>query len=354
VVDPHDELGVFPQVNVWGVGPVSMATLDELRDVGRVAHDSVEDLARRTAELEGRAEDRVADAGAVLVPRREWWPVPQELAARLPETDRLVFHIARLDQGMAARPPGGGLVSRARGWLTRQRRERAAGRLRELLVEFARGGAEAGIDVPGVEPLLEEAAELEARASEHRAALESAQTRLHQLDHEIGLRGEALQHLGFDSLHYAAHFRAHGLPVVQSPVELPAGEAAHLVVEAGLAHQVVVRSQDAASQGASVTHTGIHHWIGAFRRGAPPVSMERPIDSGVLVVTDQRLLFAGAGGSLSAPLGGVLAMDVYDAALAVLQLGRDAGDVFLVRQPGLVAFYVNWVLEGVNPPGPRR
>jgi hypothetical protein len=323
---------VLDQVTVWGVGPVSLATLDELRAARQAEQERVSWLAAEEAELAGRAEDRLADVGALLVPRRAWWPVPPALEPRLHEADRLVAGIARLDGRT--------------GWLSRQRRAQASARLRRILLDVAHAGAEAGIEVPDVEAVLEEAAALQGRAQELRSALESEGARLAQLDHEIRLREDAHRRLGFDSLHLAAHLRARGMPVVQSPVELGPGEAAHLALDAALARPVhLAPPGPGADGGAALAHTGVHHWIGTFRSGPAPEAGGGPVDTGVLVVTSQRILFAGRSGTAAVPLDAMLAMDVYDDGLAVLQLGREAADVFLVPDPRLVAFYANWISE---------
>ena len=323
---------MIDQVTVWGVGAVSLATLDELRAARQAQHERVQGLAMEHAGLAAYAEDRFADVGALLVPRREWWPVPPELEPRLLEADRLVARIARLDGRT--------------GWLSRQRRAQAAARLRGILLEVAHVGAEAGIEVPEVESALEDATAFQGRADELRALVDSEQAGLAQLDQEIRLREDARRHLGFDSLHLAAHLRAHGLPPIESSVQLGPGEVAYLERDAALGPttQVAPPGPDARG-GASLSHTGIHHWIGELRSGSAPLPGGQPVDTGVLVVSSRRIVFAGHGGSVSVPIDAILAMDVYDDGLAVLQLGRDVADVFLVPDPRVVAFYANWISE---------
>lgn len=318
------------QVPVWGVGPVSLTTLDELRAAGYARRERADWLAMEEADATSRVEDRLADAGALLVPRRAWWPVPPELHQHLEEADRLVATIARLDGRT--------------GWLSRQRRAQASARLRSILLEVAHVGAQAGIDVPDVEPVLEAAAGFQQRADQLRVELDAELGRLAQLEQEVQLREEAARHLGFDALHLAAHIRAHGLPVTQSPVALGPGETAHLALDAALAQPVRMSAPDAGRAGPPV-HTGIQHWMGTFRIGAAPVAGGQPLDTGLLLVTSRRLLFAGQAGSIAVPLDSMLAIDIYDDGLTVLQLGREAGDVFLVPDSRLVAFYANWIAE---------
>jgi hypothetical protein len=318
---------VVEQVTVRGVGPVSLVTLQELHAAANAARQRADLLAWGETEAAASAEDRMADAGAILVPRRAWWPVPPELQPHMEEADRLVATIARLDGGTGSPSP---------------RRARASERLRAILLEVAYAGGHAGIGVPDVEPVLEAAASLQQRATQLRAELDAELARLAQLDREIQLREEAQRFFGFDALHLAAHFRAHGLPVVQSPAGLAPGEAAHLALDAALAQPVRMSAPGAA---APIVQAGVQHWIGTFRGGSAPVAGGQPLDAGTLIVTGQRILFAGRAGSIAVPLEAMLAIDVYDDGLAVLQLGREAGDVFLVPDPRLVAFYANWIAE---------
>jgi hypothetical protein len=323
---------MIDQVNVWGVGVVSLTTLDELRAARQAEQEHVDLLARETADLAARAEDRLADVGALLVPRHEWWPVPPELEPRLRAADRLVAAITRLEGRT--------------DWLSRQRRGYASGRLRRVLLEIAHAGAEAGIDVPDVEPALEEAASLDGHAREYRTALEAEQAALAQLDQEIRLREDAERSLGFDSVYLAAHLRAHGMPVVHSPVELHPGEVAHLTMDAALAPPTHMTAPGpGAGGGVALAHTGIQQWIGTLRNGPTPVIGAQPVDTGVLAVTSQQIVFVGRAAVVGVPLDAVLAMDVYHDGLTVLQLGREEADVFLVPDPRLAAFYVNWVSE---------
>jgi hypothetical protein len=344
--------GAFQQVDVAGIGPVSLATLDELRDAGRADRSGVGHLASMAAEVAAQAEDRLADAGALLVPRREWWQAPGGLSPLLAEADRLVSRISSLDEAIADlewRPgtPASTIASRLRIW-TRGRllgweRVRAGARLRETLIAVARAAARSGVDVPGVESPLQQAAELEERAEGLRAALATASSRLGGLERELRLREEAARLLGFDSLHLAAYFRAYGMPVIESPIALEADELAFLARSAELAGTRTTEGD--RGKPIPTAYTGISYWIGAFRHRAIPLQTEGPIDKGTLVVTNRRLSFVGRTDPVSIPLAVVVNMDVYTDGLVVYQLGREHPDVFLVAAPGHVTFYMNWAMR---------
>src|SRR5215472_11097960 len=182
----------FPQVHMPKVGMVSIAPLDELRDARDNQQANANHLAWQSAELEGQAEARLADAGALMVPRRAWWGVRPELFPRVAEAERLVARFLLLDSQIARlqapQPKTRHVMSkvggRVRERVARTRRVRAAAQLREALVLIARTGAAAAVRVPDVPPLFEEATELQARAERLRAALAATSSRLGELNQE--------------------------------------------------------------------------------------------------------------------------------------------------------------------------
>lgn len=346
----------FRQVDIQTVGTVSLATLDEVREAKRAEQAKGDHLTARAAELEEHAEDRLAEAGALLVPRRAWWEAPAELSSTLSEAERLVAHISRLDERIALMSqPEGGLVSRIIEWWRHALgwdRARAAMRLRRALVMIARAGAAAAPWVPEVKPLLDEAAELHARAEGLHATVASVRSRLDTLDQEVRMREEAQRRMGFDSLHLAAYYLTNGMPAIPSPIELPAGEVAYLAVDAQLARMPVATRQarTSAGSGVSAAHTGLRHWVGAFRNRAAPAKDLHQVDTGILVISSLRLMFIGSNESFAIALGAVFDMTIYDDGLAVFHLSREGSDLFLVTAPMYVAFCVNWAMS-IRLPG---
>ena len=345
----------FPQVHMPGVGMVSMAPLDELRDARDNEQANANHLAWQSAELEGQAEDRLADAGALMVPRRAWWEVRPELLPWVAEAERLVARVLLLDSQIARleqapQPKTRHVLSKVGGWVrervARTRRVRAAAQLREALVLIARTGAAAAVRVPDVAPLIEEATELQARAERLRVALAATSSRLAELNQEIAMREQADQSMGFDSLYLAANFTQHGLPAIRSPFQLEAGELAYLATDAELA-RVPMGTQLATSgpgYDVPVTHSGIRHWIGDIRSRSALQQSVTPIDRGTLVVSSLRLVFIGGAESVALPLVAVVDIEVYADAIAVSRLGTDEPEIFMVTAPRQVAFYLNWAI----------
>jgi hypothetical protein len=326
--------GSFPQVEVPGVGVLSLAALDQVQETIRVEEAQASGVAWRLAELEAESEDRMAEAGAFLVPRRAWWRVPPALTPWLIEADRLVTSIATME---------------GRGQSGRQRDRTALRRILVMMAEAADEAAAAA--VPDVAPLLGLARDLSAQAEEHRSAMAEWEARLGGLREEVRLRFEAQRQLGFDSLYLAAYFWLHGMPPIQSPIALETGEVAFLAVGAELARAAPGRrlTHARSAPGPPATQTGVRHWIGGLRHRPAPAQALQRLDSGTLVVTSHRLAFIGRAESVAVPLAGLVDVDVYVDAIAPLPLGRESPDFFLVRAPRQVAFYMNWALTVTMP-----
>ena len=346
----------FPQVHLPGVGMVSLATLDELRDARNTAQANANHLAWQAVELDRQVEDRFADAGALLVPRRAWWQVPADLSPRLAEAERLAASIVPLDRRLAGLDQLPGLdrqrtVREFGRWLNKlaatRQRARAAAHLRRTLVSIARTGAAAGMSVPDVHPLLEQATELHARAEGLRAALTAASSRLGALAREIRMREEADRRMGFDSLYLAALFQIHGPPAILSPLQTEAEEVAYLATQAVLARVAAGNSnaRRVSKDGVSVAYAKIRRRFGALRNRSASHQGVEPIDSGTLVVSSRRLAFIGGTEWVAVPLDAVTDVDVYTDAIAVSRLGGEEPDFFLVDAPRQVAFYLDWAMS---------
>ncbi|HEY4027673.1 MAG TPA: hypothetical protein VGO86_14700 [Candidatus Dormibacteraeota bacterium] len=351
----------FPQVAVPGAGVISLATLDEVRDARHAGRASADHLDQQATELEELAEDWMAHAGALLVRRRHWADAPQELAPQLLEAERLVARISTLDERAASQErtgeapaTGRSVVARLLGWggvIVRMQRAAAVARLRRTLLSIAHAvAASPALAVPELEPRLEYATELDARAAGLRGALDSVAPRLVALDVEIQVREEAERKMGIDALLLAARFHTGGLAEVPSPIELDAGEVAHLAVDAALARMPAGSRHEPSGSGSDVStaHTGLLSWVGNLRNHPAPGHGMSRIDIGALVLTSRRLLFVGSTEAVAISLDLVIDVDVFTDGLAVLQLGRESPDLFLVTAPRPVVLYLNYALSAAQ------
>lgn len=344
------------KVELPGAGLVSRATLEQLRHQQSIMRDHVREQLVNLRTAEALAEDRLADLSALLVPRRAWWSPPPELLPWLQEADRLVARITQLDLHIEAavpRPAGTAgaslsrLIARVAGRDPVRERARAARRLRDILVRTGSWAVEQAPDVAGVpdtEGLLAQVHELRAWADQLRAAFSAASAQLATMDEEVRAREEAARVMGFDALHLGAHFRARGLPAVETPATLQRGEIAHLAVAATLARGAAgMRSPGRTPPAAQ---TGVRFWLGTFNSSSMPALT--PINAGTLTVTNRFLHFTSPAQGVATPLANLVDLDVYTDGLAVVALGRETVDFYRVEGPREVAFFLNWALEAAS------
>lgn len=340
------------QVDVPGAGTISLMPLDRLRDALREGLAGADDMAREAAELELLAEDRLADAGALLVPRRAWWRCRPQLDPWLDEAERLAARVEQLDAEIeraererppARRGPLAALVDRWRSGLDlRWARSAAAAELRRVLVLIAGQAGQEAAAAPGVAPLLNEIGELETRTAALRTALVSASPRLAAMSQEVELRTAAWRRMGFDALYLAASFSLHGPPGIQCPFDTVPGEVVYLSSDALLARMEAGPRRTGPV--VPIQHSGIPNWVGTIQGRPAPTKALSPRDQGLLVVSSHRLAFAGRRESLQVSLRDVVWLDAYLDGVAVTRRNADGPDFYSVEAPRQVAFYLNWAM----------
>lgn len=342
------------QVDVPGAGTISLMPLDRLRDALREGLASADDMAREAAELELVVEDRLADAGAILVPRRAWWRCRPPLDPWLDEAERLAARVELLDAEIeraaqerqsARRGPLASLLHRYRSGLEdlRWSRSAAAAELRRILVLIASQAGDEAAAAPDAGPLLTEIGEMEARAAALRSALVSASPRLSAMSQEVELRQAAWRRMGFDALYLAASFSLHGPPGVQGPFQTEPGEVVYLSADAVLAR--IDAGPRRSGSGVAPEHCGIPNWVGTVQSRAAPTKALNRRDQGTLVVSSHRLAFVGRQGSLQLSLRDVVWLDAYLDGVAVTRPDGGAPDFYGVQAPRQVAFYLNWAMS---------
>jgi hypothetical protein len=166
-------------------------------------------------------------------------------------------------------------------------------------------------------------------------------------EQEIQRRSEAQSEMGFDAPYLAATLSTRGPQPVESPLILKKGEQACLAAPATLARQQTRRQWVGASQGFSfpIGHTGIRYRVGSFRGHPVEQQLLGKLDSGTLVLSNQRLAFIGSTKSTSVAFAKLLHVECYSDALAVFEEGRENPDYYYVDQPKYVLFFINWFLN---------
>jgi hypothetical protein len=218
-------------------------------------------------------------------------------------------------------------------------------RLRTALAQIARLNPQVQLDEVG--PLRDQAAAADSQALEtekHAALASTAATAANQ---EVKRRSDAERELGFDGPYLAARLKTYGPQDVASPLILKRGERACWVAPAGLARNQTRRQWVGGSQGFSfpIGHTGIRYRVGSFHGHPIEQQSLTKLDSGTLVITDQRIAFIGKKKSTSITLAKLLHVECYSDGVAVFQEGRENPDYYMTAQPKYAVFMINWFLN---------
>jgi len=341
-------------VSIPEVGNISLATLDQVRAIRTQLAADAQNLDVKASSLENQAEQKFADAAAILVPRRSEANLSSVLAPDAEKAQKLVDQIASLNAQLQAREesPHSGLravFTKVGDWNEGRKlnaqRAASSSALRSILVSIGRNAGQTPI--VEAQTLIDEAAELDRDASRIKGEAAETSARVSSYDQEIGLRQSSQEQMGFDALYTAAYLQTYGPPAVESPLELKKGEQAYLSVPATLSRNQTRTHFVGGSQGFSfpIGHTGIRYRVGSFH--GQPISQQilTKVDSGSLVISNQRVAFIGTVKSVLIQLAKVVHVEVYKDAVAVFHEGRENPDFFLVQAPKQVTFYINWALN---------
>ena len=214
-----------------------------------------------------------------------------------------------------------------------------------LLAQIAKQSPE--VSLPEVDPIRGQALAADVQADELEQRATSVSTLANAANEELTRRTESEKEMGFDAPALAAYLKTYGPKEVESPLILKRGERACTVVSATLARQQTRRQWVGGSQGFSfpIGHTGIRYRVGSFHGHPIEQQSLARLDTGALVVTNQRLAFIGRVKSTSVPFAKLLHVQCYSDSLAVFQEGRENPDFYLIGQPKYALFMINWFLN---------
>jgi hypothetical protein len=311
-------------------------------------------LAAEGRSLRSLAEGLWTQRGKLLVERAADWVAPPEMADLMRKAGPLEQSVEADDAKLQSihgqeRHGVGGLLGKVGDWSESRKasgdRERLDSHLHPLLIKI--GQQAPAVTVSDADSVRAQAlaADAQAQQIESQAATASAAAKAAQ--EEVQRRSDAEHEMGFDAPYLAASLRANGPQPIQSPLILKRGEQACMAVAATLARQQTHRQWVGGSQGLSfpIGHTGIRYRVGSFRGHPLEQQLLGKLDTGTLVVTNQRLAFIGSTKSTSVVLPKLLHVECYSDALAVFQEAREKPDYFYVQQPKYVLFYINWFLN---------
>jgi hypothetical protein len=344
----------LPQVVDTESGPITMLDLAGLRARVAALEAEADKSVHDAQSLRALSEDLWVQVGRALIAQPDKWSPPAQVSELAQQAFSLTQKIATDDSGLDSiqhQEHGGisGLAGKVGSWHQGRKlsndRVQLDSQLRPLLAQIARQSPEAKL--PEVESIRSQAVSAEAQAHEledHTASLSAATT---TAIGELKRRTDAELELGFDAPYLAAYLNTHGPDDVQCPLILKRGERASLVAPATLARQQSRRQWVGGSQGFSfpIGHTGIRYRVGSFHGHPIQQQFLGNLDSGDLVVTNQRIAFIGKSKSTSIPITKLLHVECYSDAVAVFQEGRENPDFYLTAQPKYTVFMINWFLN---------
>lgn len=351
-VDSGAGLIPFKRVELPG-GLVSLVPIDQL-------HARIEELGASSAQAQSQAADlgrqaqaKMAEAGAVMADHWQAWPA-QDLNTPIREAIELQQQLATLDTSLSELQQHhhrglSGVFEKLRDnaeLSTSQHQRQAIAQQLDAVCEQIAASAPP-TTVPEADTVRTEAANLLQQSKECEVRSKTTLDASGELAEEVKRRQEADQKLGFDSLYTAARLATYGPEQIQTPLITKHGEQAYFALPASLSRRIRHSRYEGGSQGFSfpIGHTGIRYRVGSFR--GHPVQWEQltKLDSGTLVVTNQRLAFVGSLKSITVPIAKVVHVEAYTDALAVFHEGREDPDYFQCNRPQEFLLYLNWCLD---------
>jgi hypothetical protein len=343
-----------PQVVSTEGGSVTLLDLASLRARTDARQNEATKAAQEASSLRALAEGLWAQVGERLMASRDKWSPTEEAAEPTRQATSLSEQIAKDDADLESRHAkehGGlsGLAFKVGGWNETRRlsEERAhlESQRRTLLARVARLSPQAQLNDVG--PLRDQAGAAESQALELEKQAALASTAATGAAEEVKRRSDAERELGFDGPYLAARLKTYGPQDVESPLILKRGERACWVAPASLARNQTRRQWVGGSQGFSfpIGHTGIRYRVGAFHGHPIEQQSLTKLDSGSVVITNQRIAFIGRTKSTSVPLAKLLHVECYSDGVAVFQEGRENPDYYLTAQPKYGLFMINWFLN---------
>jgi hypothetical protein len=308
----------------------------------------------QSTSLQALAQDRWRQLGSLLLASRDRWSPEPPLAELVRQAEALTQKINAEDAALDAihgqeRKGVAGVFGRVGDWNKGRgiTAERAAleGQLNPMLIQIGHQAAYSAL--PDADTIRAQAAAAETEAAKLNSEAAAVTITAGSVMAEIQQRSDSEREMGFDAPYLAAYLQTYGPAPVQSPLILKKAEQASLAVPATLARQQTRSQFVGGSQGFSfpIGHTGIRYRVGSFHGHPIQQQFLGKLDTGTLVVTNQRVAFIGNVKSTSILLTKLLHVECYSDAIAVFQEGREKPDFYMVAQPRYAIFMINWFLN---------
>ena len=349
---------VAPGVVATDGGQVTLLDLSALQSRAATLVQEADKATQEAKSLRALAEDLWVQVGKSLITQRDHWSGSPALAEVAQQAIALSEKVATDDsqlESIQSREHHGisGLAGKLGGWNESRRisvdRETLQSQLRPLWGRIGRLSSE--VTLPEIDSIRGQAVAAEAQAQELEQQALSVITAANSTNEELKRRTVSEKEMGFDAPYTVAYFQTYGPPKVESPLILKRGETACFAAPATLARNQTRRQWVGGSQGFSfpIGHTGIRYRVGSFHGHPIEQQALTKLDSGTLVITNQRIAFIGRTKSTSIVLAKLMHIECYADAVAVFLEGRENPDFYLTARPKYALFMINWFLKAVGP-----
>ena len=335
-------------------GQVTLLDLSALRTRAEALVQEADKATQDAKSMGVLAADLWAQVGKTLISQRGDWSDSPELAEMAQQAISLSEKVATDDsqlESIHSREHSGigGLASKLGGWNESRKisgdRENMQSQLRPLWAQIGRLSSQ--ISLPEIDPIRGQAVAADAQVQELQQQATSLSATAKSTNEELKRRTDSKTEMGFDAPYLAAYLKAYGPQEVESPLILKRGENACWVAQASLARNQTRRQWVGGSQGFSfpIGHTGIRYRVGSFHGHPIEQQSLTKLDTGTLVITNQRIAFIGSMKSTSVPFAKLLHVECYSDGVAVFVEGRENPDFYLTALPKYALFMINWFLN---------
>jgi len=136
------------------------------------------------------------------------------------------------------------------------------------------------------------------------------------------------------------------LPEVESSIFLRKNETAHFQTQCELHEERTKKEYVGGYSGFSFrVAKGVSWRVGGFKGRPVEKQVLTRIDSGVLVVTNKRLVFSGDRKSFSVPYRKLIDLEVFKDAIKLNREGKSRREYFMMDEPAITAKVINLVVN---------
>jgi hypothetical protein len=339
-------------VDLGDAGVVHLQPLDELVARQSALEKQLEIKNQEVSSGSTGARQAFVEAGAVLAPNLDLWDstAAKGLLESVQQVHREIDQIDEQERDLALQKRSGlsGLFRKVGDASTKHRLDKERSHLQagmaDRLAEL--GAAAPSTTFPEADAPLQRARTQRSAADAAKAAVQQLTMDATDIKSEIQRRQAAQREMGFDALYSAAYLTRHGAQPIASPIVLKAGEAAYQASPCVLARWGTRTRYVGGSQGFSfpIGHTGIRYRVGSFSGHPIQTTLIKDVDTGQLVLTSSRLVFAGQMKTVSLTYAKLINIKLYTDALAVFHEGKENPDFFRLSAPKWVLFNLNWLM----------